>query len=243
MHRVFLPSFTAGDTVMIAGDDAAHIIKSLRMRPGERFVLCDGQENEWLCEIYDISKNSLSANILKKQKNISEPGTKVSLFVSIPKGDKMEEIIQKAVELGVFAIHPVLSQRCISRPDKASAAKKLMRWQAVSKSAAMQSDRGIIPKVYESVSFEDAVLTCKNSARIILYEVLEHTSKTLRDIISTDFSDIAIFSGPEGGFEEHEIRFASSHGIEPVTLGGRILRCETAPILALSAVLFGKNDF
>lgn len=243
MHRVFLPSCVTGDTIVITGDEAGHIIKSLRMKTGERFVVCDGQENEWLCEIIEIFKNSLCAGVLEKRKSTAEPGTKVSLFVSIPKWDKMEDVIQKAVEIGVHEIHPVISERCISRPDKSSAEKKLARWQAISKSAAMQSDRGIIPQVFESVSFENAVKTCKNDARIILYEIFEQTSKTLKDAISTNFFDIAIFSGPEGGYGEDEIRLAQTYGIAPVTLGGRILRCETAPVLALCAVLFQKNDF
>jgi 16S rRNA (uracil1498-N3)-methyltransferase len=180
LHRVFLQSFDLNKRVTIAGNDASHMIKSLRMKRGEVFVLCDGLSNEWLCEITEILKDKLSANVLEKRKCLSEPKTKVSLFVSVPKGDKMEEIIQKAVELGVFEIHPVLSGRCVSRPDSQSALKKLERWRAVSKSAAMQSDRGIIPKVFDLVSFETAVNTGTYDRRIILYEVPEKTTMKMK---------------------------------------------------------------
>ena len=222
------------ETAVISGDDAKHISKVLRAKVGEKVTVCDGQGTDYECEIAEISENII-LNIIEKKPNETEPKVKVNLFQALPKSDKMEYIIQKAVELGVSEITPVLTARCISRPEESKIKKKVERWNTISQTAAKQSGRGVIPKVNNIVSFDEALkLATKSEVPIIFYE---KGGERLNDILSSGAKSVSIFVGSEGGFEEKEIEKAKSVGIKTATLGKLILRCETAPVCALSIIM------
>lgn len=224
----------------ISGETARHILKSLRMKTGEELTLVTpaGVQND--CRICDISGELLAVEILKSYPCENEPNTKAVLYQALPKGDKMELIIQKCVELGISKIVPVLTARCISRPDEKSMKKKLVRWNKIAKEAASQSRRGIIPEVTEVISFKKAVEDCKeNDVNLIFYEL---GGKSIKTILKNQPESVGFFVGSEGGFEENEIGLALENGIEAATLGKRILRAETAPIAALSIIMYELNE-
>lgn len=226
-----------GETAVVTGSDALHISQVLRMRSGDMAVLCDGQKNDYLCRVISADKNAAEFEILDKQLNEAEPSVNLRLFQCVPKGDKLEFIVQKAVELGASSVIPVLSKRCVSRPDPKSAAKKRERYRKIADEASKQCGRGIIPEIGEMISFSEAVKSFdrENSTGIIFYEC---GGETLNDIVSqAGVKNIDIFIGSEGGFEEKEVELAVSQGIIPATLGKRILRCETAPVAAISVLM------
>lgn len=223
------------DGAIITGEDAKHIFAALRMRAGELVVLCDNRETDLLCEIVSADKESVELKVLESRKNEAEPNVHITLYQCLPKGDKMDFIVQKAVELGAFRIVPVLSKRCVSRPDSKTAAKKISRWQKIAEEAAKQCGRGHIPEIGELTEFKSAVKGFPASDRgILLYEC---GGERLGSIISENTEEIGVFVGSEGGFEEEEARLAADCGIKLGTLGARILRCETAPLTALSILM------
>lgn len=233
MPRFFTDNITENKAI-ITGDDAKHIGKVLRAKTGERVIVCDGRGYDYECEISEISDNII-LNVLKKYPNDTEPSVRVHLFQALPKSDKMEYIIQKAVELGVNEITPVLTSRCISRPDESKMKKKTARWNAISETAAKQCGRGIIPIVHDIVSYKQAVETASSSETAIIF--YENGGERINSIVKSDVKEISVFVGCEGGFEQSEVDFAVASGIKPATLGKRILRCETAPICALSVIM------
>ena len=171
---------------------------------------------------------------------LNEPSIYVTLYQSLPKFDKMDLIVQKAVELGVSEIVPVLTKRCISRPDEKSIGKKILRWQKISKEASKQSRRGRIPKIGDLISLESAVKESnKSQVSMVFYELM---GKKIGDIIKDTPKTISIFVGPEGGFDKDEILKMSSYNIKSATLGRRILRTETAPIAALSIIMYETGN-
>lgn len=237
MPRFFVNE-SVGDFFEISGDDAAHIAKSLRMQRGEVLTLCHN-ETDYVCEIEDFAEGSVKLRLLKVEKCDTEPSVDVILFQALPKGDKMDFIVQKAVEVGVSAIVPVLTSRCVSRPDEKSLQKKVSRWQKIAEEAAKQSERGKIPRVLEAVSFENAVETAKRSEKTLLF--YENGGSPLREAINNTEKprSIAVFIGPEGGFEPAEVDLASdAAGAMICTLGKRILRTETAAIVATALVIY-----
>ncbi len=231
--RFFAP--TVGEKAIIVGENAKHISTVLRMKKGELLVICDNGANDFLCRISALEKDLVELEVLDCRKNVAEPNVNVTLFQCLPKSDKMDFIVQKATELGASKIIPVLSKRCVSRPDTKSAAKKIERWQKIAEEAAKQSGRGIIPQISELTDFATAVKEYKNKESGILF--YECGGENLNKLISPKIKEIGIFVGSEGGFEPEEARLAESFGIRLATLGKRILRCETAPIAALALLM------
>ena len=219
---------------VILGENAHYISKVLRVKIGDKIIL--GGENlaEHYVEICEITKNEVRFDVLKSCKNENEPGREIVLFQCLPKGDKFDDVIKKSVELGVFEVVPVLSGRCVSRPNVQSAVKKVARWNAISKNAAQQSRRGVVPKVREITGFNEAIEQMKvMDLSIVFYE---SGGENIKQILNNSVKSIAILIGPEGGFSADEIEMAKSAGVNVASLGKRILRCETAPIAALSII-------
>jgi len=239
-HFYVEPEAVSADTVRISGGDVNHIKNVLRMHPGEQIVILDGSGMEYRCEIEAIAEEVL-ARILEAKKTEAELSVRLLLFQGLPKKDKMELIIQKAVELGVSEIIPVLTKRTVVKlEDKKKEQKKLERWQAIAEAAAKQSGRGVIPKVCEAVKFSEAVKMAEElDESLIPYELAEGMDEARERISSLHGKNtIGIFIGPEGGFAEEEIAVAAKAGIHPITLGKRILRTETAGLCILSVIMF-----
>lgn len=231
--------------VIIYGSDVNHIKNVLRMKVGEELNVSNGQDGkEYRCSITALEEDRVVCELrFVKQDNVELP-SRVYLFQGLPKADKMEWIIQKAVELGAYEIIPVAAKRCVVKLDDKKAASKIARWQGIAEAAAKQSKRGIIPEISEVMSFERAVkMAADMSVRIIPYEMAEGMEKT-REIIERlkPGQNIAVFIGPEGGFEDSEIQFATENGIVPVTLGRRILRTETAGMTVLSWIMYRLEE-
>ena len=239
-HFYVEPEAVSADTARIIGGDVNHIKNVLRMHPGEEIMILDGSGMEYRCEIEAISDEVL-ARVLEAKKTEAELSVRLLLFQGLPKKDKMELIIQKAVELGVSEIIPVLTKRTVVKlEDKKKEQKKLERWQAIAEAAAKQSGRGIIPKVCEAVKFTEAVKQAGElDEALIPYELAEGMDGARERIRGLHGKrTIGIFIGPEGGFEEEEIALAAKAGIHPITLGKRILRTETAGLCILSVIMF-----
>ncbi len=217
----------------ITGDDAKHISKVLRMREGENLTINDMQGFNYDCEVLELGE-VIRLNIISKYKNETEPSVKITLYQCLPKGDKFDFIIQKAVELGVCRIVPVASKFCVAKADKATFDKKLLRYNKIALEAAKQSGRGIIPEVLSIITFRDAVLKAKDTNSIIFYE---RGGERVCNLVDEDCKEVSMFVGSEGGFSEDEIQFALENGISTATLGKLILRCETAPIVGVTLVL------
>lgn len=231
----------SGKRVRITGSDVNHIKNVLRMKVGEEISVSNGLDGkEYRCGILSPEPDCILCELrFIKEAGVELPA-KVYLFQSLPKADKMELIIQKAVELGVYQIIPVAAKRCVVKLDQKKADAKMMRWQGVAEAAAKQSKRAVIPQVTEVLSFQQAVKMASDiDVRFIPYELAEGMDKT-RELISSLKPDqsIAVFIGPEGGFEEAEIHEALANGITPVTLGRRILRTETAGMTVLSWIMY-----
>lgn len=232
----------SSDNPCLAGDNAAHA-KVLRLKQGEQVLLCDGDGNECLCSVAEILPGAYMLDVLKQRCSETEPGVKASIYMALPKADKLEHVIQKATELGAYEIVTFPTARCVSRPDDKSLKKKLERWQKIAASAAEQSGRGRIPQV---IVLPDYASALKRAAladvAIVFYE--NERANTLRQTLGRgSYSTISLLSGPEGGFEEIEITKALDAGLQVCTLGTRILRCETAPLCALSAVMYDSGEF
>lgn len=236
----FFTNEISGDSFEIEGEDARHISKSLRMKVGESLTLCtpDGRRHE--CEITAFSTDSVTVKVLSSTICEQEPSVKITLFMALTKGDKMDDIIQKSVELGVYEIVPVLTARCISRPDGKQMKKKVQRWQKISDNAASQSRRGIIPQVKDMMTLKEAADICNSFDKAIVF--YECGGEKLRDIINEDIKALAMFVGSEGGFEESEIEMLKKNGVTPTTLGTRILRAQTAPIAGITAVMYQTKN-
>ena len=231
---------SVGQTHVITGEDAVHITKSLRMSVGEVITLCDSSKKEHLCKIERISSEGVEVRVVSEQECMNEPTVEVTLFAALTKGDKMETVIQKAVELGVHAVVPVLTDRCISRPDSKAATKKQQRYQKIAAQAAMQSRRAIIPKVHEITELKQAADMLTDFDKEILF--YEGGGEPLRNIITPSDKKIAVFTGCEGGFEESEVELLTDHGAVTATLGKRILRAETAPLAVLAVIMFHTGN-
>ena len=233
MQKLFVEAVN-GDKVILDGEQSRHIAKSLRMRVGDMLTVCDGKMHDYGCIIEEITKDSVTLKICYEQASGSEPSVKVSLYQGVPKGDKLEDIIQKCVELGIHDITPVLTKRSVSRPDEKQASRKRERYAKIALEAAQQSGRGIVPEIKEMVSFKEAVAGCEADKIIIFYE---GGGVPLKSVINKDIKSVAVFIGPEGGFEKDEVEAALEAGGISATLGKRILRTQTAPVAALSAIM------
>lgn len=227
--------------VVIVGSDVNHIKNVLRMRVGEELNVSNGRDGkEYRCGILTLEEDRVLCELrFIKEENVELP-SRIFLFQGLPKADKMELIVQKAVELGVYRIIPVAAKRCVVKLDERKGASKVARWQGIAEAAAKQSKRGIIPEVSGVMGFHQAVKMASDmDVRLIPYELAEGMERT-RERISglLPGQDIAVFIGPEGGFEESEIQLALENGIEPITLGKRILRTETAGMTVLSWMVY-----
>ena len=246
MHHFFVePSQIQGNHIFIDGPDVNHIRNVLRMNPGEEVNVTDGSgEKVYRCAIASIGEDKVELNIMWAQEKGMELPSKIYLFQGLPKSDKMELIIQKAVELGVYEIIPIATARAVVKLDQKKAADKVKRWQAISESAAKQSKRLLIPEVKEPVKFSEALkLASDLDVRLIPYELAEGMDGTRRIIQSVKpGQSVAVFIGPEGGFEEAEVELAKEAGFQAITLGRRILRTETAGMTVLSILMYQLEE-
>ena len=246
MHHFFVePSKIQGNHIFIDGPDVNHIRNVLRMNPGEEVNVTDGSgEKVYRCAITAIGEDMVELNIMWAQEKGMELPSKIYLFQGLPKSDKMELIIQKAVELGVYEIIPMATARAVVKLDQKKAAAKVKRWQAISESAAKQSKRLLMPEVKEPVKFSEALkLASDLDVRLIPYELAEGMDGTRRIIQSVKpGQSVAVFIGPEGGFEEAEVELAKEAGFQAITLGRRILRTETAGMTVLSILMYQLEE-
>ena len=234
MPRFFCDEIS-GKTARITGTDALHIYKSLRASPGDKFTLCDGKGYDYYVTAESVSADEILFSVLEKFKNETEPEIKVTLFQCLPKGDKFDGIIQKSVELGVYNIVPVISEFCVSRPDFTVFEKRRERLNKIALAAAKQCGRGIIPKVLPINTFDETLEEIKNAPTLFFYE---GGGDACDKYIDKNTKRLNILIGPEGGFSDSEAKSVTAAGAKAVTLGKRILRTETAPVTALSVVMF-----
>ncbi len=242
MYQFFVePSQIQGTRVVITGNDVNHIKNVLRMQPGEEIAVSNGEDGkEYRCGIEELYEDETICTLRFVKEDGVELPSKIYLFQGLPKADKMELIVQKAVELGVYEIIPVATKRAVVKLDEKKEKSKIARWQTIAEAAAKQSKRRIVPEIHSVLSFKEAVAYAKDmKVKVIPYELAEGIEKT-REIIDglQPGQEIAIFIGPEGGFEESEISIALENGITPITLGKRILRTETAGVTVLSWIMY-----
>lgn len=243
MTRFFIaPEDMQKNVIILTGDNAAHA-RVLRIKVGEQVVVCDGAGNECLCTVSDVSSGRVSLVVVDRQNSGAEASVNVSVYMAFAKGDKLEHVIQKATELGVYEIVTFPSARCVSKPEAKSLKNKLERWGKIAASAAEQSGRGRVPNVVALDSYGAALERMKQcDLGILFYE--NESSTTLRMVLEgTKYNSISILTGPEGGLETREVGQAMAAGIKVCTLGKRILRCETAPLCALSAIMYHTGEF
>lgn len=242
MARFFVtPEEMQSDFFVLTGENADHA-KVLRLKNGEQVTVCDGCGKECSCTVSDVSPGQISLVVNSRQRTAAEAAVKVSVYIAFAKGDKLEHVIQKATELGAYEVVAFPSARCVSKPDEKSLRKKLERWQKIAASAAEQSGRGRIPQVTVLNSYQDALKCAVQSDIAILFYENER-AKTLRMALEREYTSVSLLTGPEGGLEPFEVEQAISLGVQVCTLGKRILRCETAPLCALSAVMYDSGEF
>ena len=243
MTRFFVePEELQPEFLVLTGENAQHA-KVLRLKSGEEVLVCDGEGRECLCTVSDVSPGQISLVVKKRQESETEAAVKVSVYVAFPKADKLEHVIQKATELGAYEIVAFPSARCISRPDDKSLRKKLERWQKIAASAAEQSGRGRIPRVVVLSSYKEALERAMQVDKAILFYENERATTLRMALEAGEYRSVSLLTGPEGGLEEKEVRQAMDAGLQVCTLGRRILRCETAPLCALSAVMYASGEF
>ena len=250
MPRFFLPAGNPESGFLtIIGDDAKHISFSLRMRRGERLTVCDGAGTDYDCVITDMDGQTVTVKVDAYRPSVSEMPFSVRLYQSVPKGDKFDYIVQKAVELGIHEIVPVFSARCIVKPDAGSEAKRTARLGKIAQEAAKQSGRGVIPRILPSVSFSEAVARCANpnadEYAFLCYE--EERARSLKAYLGSlsgkEIGTVSFFVGPEGGYTPEEAAMALDAGIPSVKFGERILRAETASGFVLACLSYEFETF
>lgn len=244
MSRYFISNSQISENrVTILGEDYQHLKKVLRVQKDDLITVCCDQV-DYITKVDEINSNSIISVIVDRKANLTESSLRVTLYQSLPKADKMELIVQKCVEIGVYEIVPVITDRCISKisTDK-DAQNKIARWQKIAMEAAKQSNRGIVPQISKPIKFSDALkLVSKTDLAIIPYE--KESAANFKDI-SKQCSGIkasCVFIGPEGGFTEQEIQLAESSGVKKITLGPRILRTETAGFVTLTIMMYELGD-
>ncbi len=241
MYLFFVDGREIGaETARITGPDVNHIRNVLRMKPGDGLRISDGKSLCYNCRLLAFEEDGVLLSLLSRDEDGTELPAKIVLFQGLPKGDKMELVIQKNVELGVFQIVPVAARRSVVKLDAKKAGAKVRRWNAISESAAKQSKRTVVPEVSPVLSFRDAVDAAADfDCKLFPYEHAEGMEETRRLLSEVKPGmRVAVFIGPEGGFEEEEVDYARKRGFAPITLGRRILRTETAGMALLSALMF-----
>ena len=242
MSRFFLPRHSLqGSFVVLTGENAAHA-RVLRLKAGDEAVVCDGEGNDFHCVVSDVSPGQVSLVVRSSCPAAAEPKLQASVLMAFAKADKLEHVVQKATELGACEIVAFPSARCVSRPDAQGLKRKLERWQKIAAAAAEQSGRGRIPHVRAAESFGQALQwAAEKEFAALLYENEQKT--TFRSQIErAGFSSAAVMTGPEGGFDAAEVCAAQEAGLSICTLGPRILRCETAPLCALTALMYAHGE-
>ncbi len=242
MPRFFVgPDAIEGKFAVLTGEAAAHA-RVLRLQQGEEVTLCTGDGTDYVCTVSDVSPGQYSLVIGSSRPSETEPKLKCSIYMAFAKGDKLEHVIQKATELGAAEIVAFPSSRCVSRPDEKSLKKKLERWQKIAAEAAQQSGRGAIPQVLALSSYQEALSRAAEAdLSVLLYENEDNYS--LRQAAAAGaFATASLMTGPEGGFTAEEAIRAREAGLQICTLGKRILRCETAPLCAISALMFAVGE-
>ena len=237
MPRFFKEFFE--DAPFIDGDDARHILKSLRMKTGEKLTVSDTKGYDFHCVISGCESDRVDLEIIEKVKNNTEPTVFVTLYLCLTKGDKMDLAVRQAVEMGVSRIVPTLSTNCVSRPDEKQLSKKTERWQKIAEEAAGQSGRGILPEVGQCVTLKSVAQNIKNEDMcLFFYEIGGSPLGKLDESIK----HISVIIGPEGGFSREEAEMLESNGARVTTLGPRILRAETAPVAAVTTVMLQSGN-
>lgn len=242
MYQFFVePSQIQDKRIVITGNDVNHIKNVLRMKIGEEIAVSNGIDGkEYRCGIEELGEDQIVCTLRFIREDGVELASQIYLFQGLPKADKMELIIQKAVELGVHEVIPMATKRCVVKLDEKKAVSKINRWQGIAEAAAKQSKRGVIPQVHSVMNMKEAVAYAgEMEVRLIPYELAEdmaHTKQLIEQV--KPGQKVAIFIGPEGGFEEAEVQMALEAGIEPITLGRRILRTETAGFTILSWLMY-----
>lgn len=241
MHHFFVtPQQISGDKIRIEGGDVNHMKNVLRMKLHEKAEISDGESRTYLCEVEAYEEDVAVLHILEEMEADTEPASKLYLFQGLPKSDKMELIVQKAVELGVYQVIPVAMKRSVVRLDDKKASKKADRWNSIAESAAKQAGRSRIPEVTMPLSYNEALKMAEElDVTLLPYELaggMEVTREVIHQIKSGQ--SVGIFIGPEGGFEPEEVDAAVSMGAKVITLGKRILRTETAGLATLAVLMF-----
>ncbi len=239
MPRFFVEEEPA-DEVFIGGEAGRHMVRSLRMKPGEEVVLCAGTGKDFFGVLTECREDGALVKILRTENSRGEPRTSVTVCQCWPKGDKLETVVQKSVELGAKAVWPVESLRCVSRPDGGAARKKQERLQKIALEAAQQSGRGAVPEILEPAALKQALEGA--TARGDVLFCYEEGTGSLREALQGAGDELFLFIGPEGGFDRSEAALAESMGARIITLGPRILRTETAPLAALAAIMYERNE-
>ena len=242
MPKFFVDPGAVGETSLIlTGDDAAHIAKTLRMRPGEQLTVCDGDSCDYVCRLLTVSPSQVEAEILSRAPCPGEPELALTLYMALPKSDKLELVVQKAVELGVSRICVYRSTYCVPDPDRKSFEKRLQRLQRIAREAAGQSRRGRIPEVTGLLTYREMLqAAAREELSLFFYERGGTSLKSLMN--RRKYHSISLVIGPEGGFSEEEHRLACEAGLETAYLGPRILRCETAAVCAAAAVMYHADE-
>ncbi|MBE5868906.1 MAG: 16S rRNA (uracil(1498)-N(3))-methyltransferase [Lachnospiraceae bacterium] len=242
MYQFFVePGQIQGREICITGGDVNHIKNVLRMKPGEEIALVNGADGkEYRCEIQSLEEDVIRCALRFVKEDGLELPVRVHLFQGLPKADKMELIIQKMVELGVYEIIPVACKRCVVKLEEKKASARRTRWQGIAEAAAKQSKRRILPQVTDVMSFQEALAYAADmEVKLIPYELAEGMARTRQLIEGIQAGqDVAIFIGPEGGFAEEEVAKAADLGVEAITLGKRILRTETAGLAVMSWIMY-----
>ncbi len=238
MPRFFVDEITQVNT--ISGEDADHITRSLRLAVGEEIILCDGRGTDGLCRVEGFSRGAVTACLLERRPSVGEPTVPVTLYQALPKSDKLELIIQKAVELGTTEIVPFVSSRCIARMDREDFEKKRVRYNKIAFEAAKQCGRGKIPQIAPLVSYKESLALMKSHEKAILF--YEGSQKPIKHLLEGPAANIGIMVGAEGGFSPEEAEMAAQAGIAAASLGNRILRCETAGLAALSIIMYHTDN-
>lgn len=244
MPRFFTQDITEAGGC-ITGEDAKHIAKVLRMKVGDELTVCDTKGRDYDCMIEEIGAGEVRLKVLSVAPSQSEPDVRVHLYQAMPKADKMETIIQKAVELGAASITPVMTRRCVSRPDAKSMDKKLVRYNRIALEAAKQCGRGVVPPVLPLLELPQALEQMQRTGCPILF--YENATAPAKQVIakareSGKELEIAVLIGAEGGFDEDEVALAMEYGCHVLSLGKRILRCETAPLAALTILMYETGN-
>ncbi len=240
MVRFFVsPEELAGETLTLTGENAQHA-RVLRLKAGEEVLVCDGQGQECLCR---MGETGWELRVQERRQSVTEAAVRVSVYMAFPKADKLEHVIQKATELGAYEIVAFPSARCVSKPDEKSLKKKLERWQKIAASGAEQSGRGRIPQVRCLGSFREALQQAAGADKALMFYENEQAVTLKMALSQGSYQSVSLLTGPEGGLEEKEVAQAREAGLQVCTLGKRILRCETAPLCALSAVMYEAGEF